>query len=85
MAREIRDDVLVRLKKIEGQPRGLQKMIDHGEDCAEIIHQLSAVRKALDKVGSLILTHRMRECLEAGEDGCQERVGRSHALVSEPV
>ena len=64
MAFELKEDVLLRLRKIEGQVRGLQRMIEEGKSCAEVVYQLSAARKALDKVGFLILTHRMQECME---------------------
>lgn len=59
-----KEDVLLRLRKIEGQVRGLQRMITDEKDCEEVVHQLCAARKALDKVGFLILTHRMQECLQ---------------------
>lgn len=59
-----REDVLLRLRKIEGQVRGLQRMIEEEKDCEQVVHQLCAARKALDKVGFLILTHRMQECME---------------------
>lgn len=61
---ESKEDVLVRLRKVEGQIRGIQKMIKEGKDCPEVVHQLCAARKALDKVGFIILTHRMQECLK---------------------
>jgi DNA-binding FrmR family transcriptional regulator len=44
-----RHDLVVRLKRIEGQLRGLQAMIEAGEDCEAIAQQFSAARKALDK------------------------------------
>jgi len=43
-----RTDVLNRLKRAEGQIRGVQRMIEEGENCLKIGQQLSAVRKALD-------------------------------------
>lgn len=55
--------VLLRLRKIEGQIRGLQRMIEEGKDCTEVVHQLSAARKALDKVGFIILSHQMQKCI----------------------
>jgi DNA-binding FrmR family transcriptional regulator len=64
MATNTRNDVIVRLKKIEGQVRGLQRMIEEGKDCTEVVHQLCAARKALDKVGFIILSHRMQDCLK---------------------
>lgn len=67
-------DIMLRLKRIEGQIRGLQRMIDEGKDCAEVVNQLSAARKALDKVGFIILTHRMQECIkEKGSSADSEK------------
>lgn len=43
-----RTDLLHRLKRAEGQLRGVQRMIEDGSDCLEIAGQMSAVRKALD-------------------------------------
>ncbi len=64
MSSNAKSDVLIRLRRIEGQIRGLQGMIDRGEDCQSVLTQLNAARRALDKVGFIILTHKMRECLE---------------------
>jgi DNA-binding FrmR family transcriptional regulator len=57
-------DIINRLKRIEGQIRGLQRLLAEGKDCTEVVQQLAAARKALDKVGFLILTNRMQECME---------------------
>ena len=43
-----RTDLLNRLRRAEGQLRGIQRMIEEGEDCMHIAQQISAVRKALD-------------------------------------
>lgn len=64
MPANTKEDVLLRLRKIEGQVKGLQKMIEENRDCSEIVNQLAAARKALDKVGFLILSHRMQECIQ---------------------
>lgn len=66
-----KDDVTLRLRRIEGQIRGLQRMIGEGQDCVEVIHQLSAARKALDKVGFIILTHKMQDCIK-GKEGSED-------------
>jgi DNA-binding FrmR family transcriptional regulator len=42
-------ELVLRLKRIEGQLRGIQSMIEAGEDCDKVVQQLSASRKALDK------------------------------------
>jgi len=48
-AQEARRELVLRLKRAEGQIRGVQNMIEAGNDCEEIAQQLSAARKALDK------------------------------------
>ena len=45
---EARTDVLNRLRRAEGQLRGIQRMVEEGEDCLKIGQQFAAVRKALD-------------------------------------
>ena len=72
MAKDTINDVIARLKRIEGQVRGLQNMIEEGRECAEIVNQLAAARKALDKVGFLIITHRMEECMKLHAGGDEE-------------
>jgi DNA-binding FrmR family transcriptional regulator len=57
-----------RLRRVEGQSRGLQRMIEEGRPCEEIFTQLAATKAALDRVGVLLISLKMRECL-AGEGG----------------
>jgi DNA-binding FrmR family transcriptional regulator len=48
---EISRDVIVRLRRVEGQIRGIQRLIDEGSECRDVVTQLSAARGALDRVG----------------------------------
>ena len=48
---EVSHDVLNRLRRVEGQIRGIQRLIDEGSECRDIVTQLSAARGALDRVG----------------------------------
>ena len=48
---DINDDVVKRLRRLEGQIRGLQRMVDEGAECKDIVTQLAAARGALDRVG----------------------------------
>lgn len=48
-AARARHDLVMRLKRVEGQLRGVQRMIESGEDCEPVAQQLAASRKALDK------------------------------------
>ena len=61
-----------RLKRIEGQVRGVQRMIDEEAYCVDILTQVASVVSALEKVGALVLRdhveHCVRESIEKGED-----------------
>ena len=54
--------LLKRLKRIEGQVRGIQQMIENGRDCESIITQLVAIRSAIEGVGALMLRNYMKIC-----------------------
>jgi DNA-binding FrmR family transcriptional regulator len=54
--------LLKRLRRIEGQIRGIQKMIEEGRDCESLITQLAAIRSAVEGVGSLMLNNYMKLC-----------------------
>jgi DNA-binding FrmR family transcriptional regulator len=57
--------LLQRLKRAEGQVRGIQKMIESGRECEAIITQLAAVRSAIEGIAGLVLKNYMRICFEA--------------------
>ena len=60
-------DVALRLRKIEGQVRGIQRMIDDGRACPDLLTQLMAVRAAIDGVSISLLTNHMDSCLAGGQ------------------
>ena len=62
-----KEDLILRLKRAEGQLRGVQNMIEIGEDCEKIAQQLSASRKALDRVFHKMVACMIREQLGASE------------------
>ncbi|HMK91719.1 MAG TPA: metal-sensitive transcriptional regulator, partial [Thermoleophilia bacterium] len=66
------DKVVNRLKRIEGQVRGLQRMVADDEHCEDILTQLSATRAALDRVGITLITHKVRECLLDEDEASSE-------------
>ena len=66
---EVSQDVLLkRLKRIEGQIRGIEKMIAEGRDCVSIVTQLAAVRSGIEGVGALVLNKCMKLCFYKGPD-----------------
>lgn len=55
--------VLKRLKRAQGQIGGIVRMIEEGRDCQEIVTQLAAVSKALDRAGFAVIATGLRQCL----------------------
>jgi DNA-binding FrmR family transcriptional regulator len=68
-----REQLLVRLRRAEGQLRGVQRMLEEGADCREVLTQLSAVKAALDQVGLHLITDQMRTCVAQGEGDCVQQ------------
>ena len=64
-----RYELVKRLKKIEGQVRGIQKMIENSRDCESIVTQLAAVRAAIEGVGAIVLNNYMKLCFIKGNEG----------------
>jgi DNA-binding FrmR family transcriptional regulator len=58
--------LLTRLRRIEGQVQGLQRMLETGRDCEEVLTQLMAARSSLDQVGVLLMEHHIERCLFRG-------------------
>ena len=53
---EVSRDVIVRLRRVEGQIRGIQRLIDEGSECRDVVTQLAAVRGALDRIGFKLIS-----------------------------
>jgi len=67
---ENREDHLTRLRRIEGQVRGLQRMVAEDDYCVDVLTQIASVTKALQKVGLGLLDEHVRHCvMEAAEEG----------------
>jgi CsoR family transcriptional regulator, copper-sensing transcriptional repressor len=76
------EEITNRLRRIEGQIRGLQRMVEEQRDCESILTQLMAARAALDRVGLLVAESFVQECvLTADGDLARQRVGRVLELV----
>ncbi|MBI9079276.1 MAG: metal-sensitive transcriptional regulator [Pseudodesulfovibrio sp.] len=71
---KIKKNVLSRMKRIEGQVRGIQGMIEGGKECEDILVQVRAVRSALQSANKLILKRYMLRCYsEAVKSGGTEQ------------
>jgi len=65
-------DIQVRLRKIEGQVKGIEKMVTSEACCKNILVQVAAVRAAMNKVGGLVLERYTKNCLLNDDDEVQE-------------
>lgn len=70
-----------RLRRIEGQIKGIQRMIDEERGCKDILIQISAVRSAVNRVGSLVLENHLKRCMTH----CQEQDMDSEMTIDEMI
>jgi len=75
-----KDQLKGRLKRIEGQVRGVEKMVDEDRYCIDVLTQISAIQAALDKVALGLLDQHAAHCVvRAGED---ERTEKTEELMA---
>lgn len=63
-----REKISNRLRRIEGQIRGVQRLIEEGAPCIDILTQVSAVTSAMKKTGGAIISNYMKTCIEESAD-----------------
>lgn len=75
------DQMKNRVKRIEGQVRGLLKMMEDEKECRDVVTQMSAVRNAIDRTAALIVSKNLEQCIreekqadESSEDIIKEAV-----------
>lgn len=74
-----RKNILNRLKRLEGQIRGLQSMIESGKSCDDVLTQVMAAKSALNQVGLRIVSRSMKACL-AGDKSHDELIDEALEL-----
>ena len=67
-----RQAVIKRLRRVEGQIKGIQKMVEEEKFCGDILIQVAAARAALNSVGGLILENYMKNCIHEYLEGQSE-------------
>ena len=74
--KQVQEDTLRRLNKIEWRVRGIQKMVEHRKYCIDIINQVTAVRRALDVVSLGIMKRHVQSCVTEAikQDKPQEKI-----------
>jgi len=84
-----KDEYRTRLRRIEGQVRGLQRMVDDDTYCIDILTQVSAVTKALQAVAIGLLEDHLGHCvadaIAAGDEGATEKISEASAAVARLV
>jgi len=75
-----KDQLTKRLKRIEGQVRGIERMVDEDRWCIDVLTQISAVQAALDKVALGLLDGHARHCVAGAADG--ERADMTDELMA---
>lgn len=74
------DAVVKRLKRAQGQIGGVIRMIEEGRDCQDIVTQLAAVSKALDRAGFAVIATGLRQCITAEDNAETMDVGQLEKL-----
>ncbi len=71
-------DVVKRLKSVEGHVRGVQRMVEDGEYCIDIVNQITGIERALKKVSGILLDHHLHACvtdaMRGPDSAARERV-----------
>ena len=84
-----KDDVLKRLRRIEGQTRGLQRMVDEDTYCIDVLTQVAAVTKALQAVSLTLLEDHMNHCVvdaaRVGDAEAREKVAEATEAIARLV
>lgn len=66
------DEIVRRLKSVEGHVRGVQRMVDEGSYCIDVVNQIVAIQRALKKVSAMVLDDHLHSCVTdamRGPDG----------------
>jgi DNA-binding FrmR family transcriptional regulator len=80
-----KDDVLARLRRVEGQVRGLQRMVEKDEYCIDILTQVTAASNALKKVAVNLLDDHIRHCLVERPEEDKDMVREATAAIERLV
>jgi DNA-binding FrmR family transcriptional regulator len=78
-------EILGRLRRIEGQVRGLQRMVDKDEYCIDILTQITAASNALKKVAVGLLDDHLRNCMMQGNEEGKDMVREATAAIERLV
>ena len=58
-----KQDIVIRLRRMEGQLKGIRKMVENGEYCVDVLNQLSSIMAATQKVANIIMKDHIKGCV----------------------
>ncbi|MCA9765131.1 MAG: metal-sensitive transcriptional regulator [Carnobacterium sp.] len=79
---EQKKKLINRLKRTEGQVRGIQKMIDEDKECIDVITQLSATRASIDRVMGIIVAENLKNCFENPTNDLQDQAKKIDQAIN---
>ena len=82
---EDKDEVIARLRKVEGQIRGIQKMVESDTYCIDILTQITAASNALKKVAVGLLDEHIRHCVVQGSADGKDMVAEATKAIERLV
>lgn len=83
-SKETKKKIENRLKRSEGQIRGVLKMLEEDKDCRDVVIQLSAIRSSIDRAIGVIVAENLKDCLamdDLSEDEKEEKIKEAIELV----
>lgn len=80
--RETVGPVVNRLRRAQGQLAGVLRMLEDERDCADVVTQLAAVSRALDKAGFALIAAGLEQCIRAGDEGNLDREKLEQVFMS---
>jgi DNA-binding FrmR family transcriptional regulator len=75
-------DVVVRLKRMEGQLKGIRRMVENGEYCVDVLNQLSSIMAAAQKVANIIMKDHIKGCVRDALTRSENSEQKVEELVS---
>jgi len=74
------DQLQTRLRRIEGQVRGIARMLEEGRTCEDVVTQLMAIRSSIDTVGAAVLDQHLCNCIEPETDPTEQVIALRQAM-----
>lgn len=76
----VKEQALIRLRKIEGQIKGIQRMVEEEKYCIDIVNQITAVKRALEQVALMVMKRHVESCVSEAI-----KAGNSTAKIDELI